>query len=101
MKSTRPSRPRSLALIAIAAFLATVPTLAEADVISVVGTLSTEGAECPAMRGDDGRLYTLTPRNSLGLLQAGARVRVVGTVAEISTCQQGITIGVMSVEPAN
>ena len=77
--STRPSRSRSLPLIAIAAFLATVPTLAEADVISVVGTLSTEGAECPALRGDDGKLYTLTPRNSPGLLQAGETVLLLGT----------------------
>ena len=52
------------------------------------------------MQGEDGEVYTLMPRTAVGLLQAGARVRVTGTVAEISTCQQGTTIEVTSIEPA-
>jgi hypothetical protein len=52
------------------------------------------------MRGDDGRLYTLTgdlPRR----LRAGDRVRVAGQVAEVSFCQQGTTISVTRISEAN
>lgn len=69
-----------------------------AGVVTVVGTMTDEGAECPALRGDDGKLYTLTPRDALGLTATGARIRVEGTIAEISTCQQGTTIEVRNVE---
>lgn len=64
---------------------------APAEAITVTGTLSNEGAECPALRGDDGKLYTLTPRE-LGPFKPGDRVRVDGTVAQASTCQQGTTV---------
>lgn len=72
----------------------------EVGTVTVVGTLNDEGAECPAMQGDDGKVYTLTPRTAVGRLQAGARVRVTGTVAEMSFCQQGTTIEVTRIEPA-
>ncbi len=68
--------------------------------MTVVGTLTREGVECQAMRGDDGRLYTLTgdlPRR----LRAGDRVRVAGQVAEVSFCQQGTTISVTRISEAN
>jgi hypothetical protein len=101
MNSVRLGLSKLAAFVASAAFVATVPALsAEAIVaITVVGTLSDEGAECPALRGDDRKLYTLTPRSALGLFQAGTRVKVTGIVAEISICQQGTTIEVTTVEP--
>jgi hypothetical protein len=58
--------------------------------VDVTGLLTGEGVECPAMRGDDGRLYTLT--GNLQGNRQGDRVRVVGTVAEISFCMQGTTV---------
>jgi hypothetical protein len=58
--------------------------------VDVTGLLTDEGVECPAMRGDDGRLYTLT--GNLQGHRQGDRVRVVGTVAEISFCMQGTTV---------
>jgi Protein of unknown function (DUF5818) len=73
---------------------------ATAETISVVGTLTSEGVECPAMKGDDGKLYSLTPSEKIGLAAAGTRIQVEGTVAEMSICQQGITIEVTKVEPA-
>lgn len=73
-----------------------VPVVDAADVVTVTGTLSNEGVECPALRGDDGTLYTLTPRD-LGQFAPGDRVRVSGTKAEISTCMQGTTLVVQSI----
>lgn len=84
--------------LALASFFAAAPAQSESGNVVVVGTLTDEGAECPAMRADDGTLYTLTPRNALGLTQIGARVRIEGTVAEISICQQGTTIEVTRIE---
>ena len=66
--------------------------------ITVVGTLTNEGVECPAMRGDGGRLYTLS--GNLGPFRPGNRVRVRGRVAEMSFCMQGTTIQVESIQPA-
>lgn len=63
----------------------------------IVGTLTREGVECPAMRGDDGRLYTLTGAD-LGPIGPGDRVRVYGREAQASTCMQGTTISVTNVE---
>jgi hypothetical protein len=69
------------------------------DAIIVDGTLSDEGAECPTVRGDDGKLYSLAAAK-LGKLGAGVRVHVEGTIAEVSTCMQGTTIVVNSIAPA-
>ena len=74
--------------------------LPPAAAITVTGTLSKEGVECPALRGDDGKLYTLTPRE-LGAFGPGDRIVVKGAVAEVSTCMQGITIVVSSIAAAN
>ena len=65
--------------------------------VSVHGTLTREGVECPAMRADNGRLYTLTP--TTGRFQPGDRVTVRGTLAQVSFCQQGTTIRVQSIAP--
>ncbi len=89
----------ALMLFAAAAF---IPSRSESNgdgTISVVGVLTSEGAECQALRGDDGELYTLARGNML-IPEVGARVRVKGTVAEISICQQGITINVTEIAPA-
>jgi hypothetical protein len=64
--------------------------------VRVTGVLTDEGVECPALRGDDGQLYTLTPRDLQGF-QVGDRVAVVGKVAEISFCQQGTTLEVQKI----
>ncbi|HEX2834070.1 MAG TPA: DUF5818 domain-containing protein [Thermoanaerobaculia bacterium] len=64
--------------------------------ITVTGTISDEGVECLALRGDDGKLYTLgRPRNPPA---SGQRVRVTGTIAETSICMQGTTINVETIE---
>ncbi len=70
-----------------------------ADIVTVTGTLSNEGVECPALRGDDGVLYTLTPAD-LGTFGPGDRVTVKGTVAEMSICNQGTTLSVISLTAA-
>jgi hypothetical protein len=67
--------------------------------VTVVGRLTSEGVECQALRGDDGQLYTLL--GDLGTLSVDARVRVSGERLEFSTCQQGITIRVQSITPAD
>lgn len=66
--------------------------------VIVVGTLTDEGVECPALRDDGGELYTLT--GDLKGFGPGDRVRVTGSVAQISFCMQGTTIGVESIEAA-
>ena len=67
--------------------------------VKVTGVLTDEGAECPALRGDDGQLYTLTPRDRQGF-QVGDRVTVVGKVAELSICNQGTTLEVQKITAA-
>jgi hypothetical protein len=64
----------------------------------VTGTLTDEGVECPALRGDDGRLYTLA--GDVSGFSTGDRVRVRGRVAEISFCQQGTTLEVRAIRQA-
>jgi hypothetical protein len=66
------------------------------QMINVRGTLTDEGVECQALRGDDGELYTLT--GDLSGFEEGDRVKVRGTIAEISICQQGTTIEVQSIK---
>lgn len=65
------------------------------DRVQVTGTLTREGVECPALRGDDGRLYTLA--GSTGDFGPGDRVHVHGTLPDVSICQQGTTIAVESI----
>lgn len=66
--------------------------------VVVTGVLTEEGVECPALRGDNGRLYTLA--GSTGTYGPGDRVKVRGARAEMSICQQGTTISVRSIEAA-
>ena len=71
----------------------------DAGRLVVAGTLTREGAECQAMRGDDGKLYTLA--GEFRGFRPGDRVRVEGRVAEVSTCMQGTTIEVSRIEDAD
>lgn len=64
--------------------------------VVVRGVLTDEGVECQALRGDDGILYTLAGK--LEGFQVGDRVRVQGTVAEMSICQQGTTLDVKKIQ---
>jgi LysM repeat protein len=60
--------------------------------LTISGTVTGEGVECLAVRGDDGQLYTLA--GNVDDLQPGDRVQVQGRRAEMSFCQQGTTIDV-------
>lgn len=64
----------------------------DGDRMTISGTVTGEGVECPAVRADDGRLYTLA--GDVGDLEPGDRVQVQGQRAEVSYCQQGTTIEV-------
>lgn len=95
MKMTAP------AALAIACFTAGAlghAQTAAADQFSVVGTLVGGGVECPLLRADSGRLYSLA--GDTGEYGRGDRVRVEGRLAEVSICQQGATIEVRRIEEA-
>ena len=64
---------------------------------SITGTYVAGGAECQLLRGDDGKEYSLTGA-AVGNAANGDRVRVTGTVAEMSFCMQGTTLNVVRVE---
>ncbi len=66
--------------------------------IDLTGTITREGVTCTALRGDDGRLYTITDQP--GGFRPGDRVRITGDVAEMSFCQQGTTINLRSIGAA-
>ena len=71
-------------------------TAQQSQSMTVTGKLTNEGVECKAMRGDDGKLYTLT--GDLKGFRLGDRVKVTGRIAEMSTCMQGTTLGVEKIE---
>lgn len=91
-------RARFTLLLLALAFLLPVAAMA-AQTVNVTGVLTDEGVECPALRGDDGQLYTLNRGATQGF-SVGDRVRVVGKVAEISFCGQGTTLDVLSIKAA-
>ena len=64
--------------------------------VVVRGVLTDEGVECQALRSDDNTLYTLAGK--IEGFQVGDRVKVTGKVAEVSTCQQGITLDVQNIQ---
>lgn len=69
---------------------------APGDAVSLHGTLTDEGVECPAMRDPAGALYTLATTDlEWG---PGTQVMVRGTIAGASTCMQGTTIDVSNIE---
>jgi len=63
--------------------------------VRVEGLLTSDGVECPSMRGTDGRLYTLV--GDLRGFKTGDHVVVEATVAEVSFCMQGTTLEVKSI----
>ena len=96
------NRPWILFALFLFVLAAAVPSRsATTGRVSVVGTLTSEGVECPALKGDDGVLYTLALRTPGSLPFPGARLKVEGTVADISICQQGTTIEVDTVTPVD
>ena len=76
-----------------------IEVVVAADIVTVTGTLSNEGVECQALRGDDGVLYTFT-RGDLASFAPGDRVTVKGTVVPMSICMQGTTLSVISLTAA-
>lgn len=69
-----------------------MPPRPPAQTIAVAGVISDGGATCPAMRGNDGRLYSLV--GDFGRVRPGDRVRVEGRITQTSNCMQGTTIQV-------
>lgn len=67
--------------------------------VRVEGTLTEEGVECPALRSAEDRLYTLA--GDIGDFRPGDRVVVEGTLPDMSTCMQGITVQVRSIRRAD
>ena len=76
-----------------------LPDILFPDRIDVTGTITNQGAECQTLRGDNGRLFSLT--GNLRGFGPGDRVRVRGRVAEMSFCMQGTTIEVRLITSAN
>jgi len=64
-------------------------------ILQINGVLTGEGVECPALRGDDGQLYTLA--GDLAGASLGDQVCVDGQLVEISICQQGITLEIKQI----
>lgn len=71
---------------------------ARAERVAVTGTITRRGAECPIMRGDDGRNYALA--GDLEGFGPGDRVNVEGRLAEVSTCMEGTTIDIRGISEA-
>ena len=63
--------------------------------IKVQGQLTSGGVECPAMKADNGTIYTLL--GDLKGFKAGDRVVVEATPVEVSFCMQGTTIRVVQI----
>ena len=65
--------------------------------MTITGVVTNEGVECPAVRADDGKLYTIAAKDR-EKLKPGVRVKITGEVAEMSTCMQGTTINAATIE---
>ena len=98
-KNTAMSRHAPLFRMAAAVLgLASMPCAAQTSPIAVTGTLTNEGVICRALRADDGTLYTFRRSGLIDGFQPGDRIRIEGTISEISICQQGVTIDVTKAE---
>jgi len=64
--------------------------------VSIRGRLTAEGVECPAMRDDNDRLYTLL--GDLKGAKPGDRVAIEGTIVAVSFCMQGTTLELERIE---
>ena len=60
-------------------------------IVHVQGEVTSEGIRCAAVRGDDGRLYTLVGDPALRL-RPGDDVWIQGRVVQSSVCRQGTTL---------
>lgn len=69
-----------------------------AERLTVTGTIVKGGVECPLLRSDEGRRYSLT--GDLGGFGPGDRVRVTGRLAEVSICMQEPTLEVRRISEA-
>ncbi len=58
----------------------------------IEGVLTNEGVECPALRANDGKLYTLT--GDLRGFKPRDRVCIVPNYIEMTYCMQGTTVHV-------
>ena len=56
----------------------------ESAAMTITGIVTSEGVECPAVRGDDKKLYTIVGKGR-EKLTPGVRVKITGTVAQMST----------------
>ena len=65
--------------------------------MTITGVVTNEGVECPAVRGDDGQIYTIAGGDRSNL-RPGTRVRVTGTRAQMSFCMQGTTIDATKID---
>lgn len=93
------NRPWLLFAVLLLLLAAAVPTRSQTTgKVSLDGKLTSEGVECPAMRTDDGKLYTLALRAPQLKIFPGQKIHVEGTIAQFSICQQGTTIEVDKLE---
>lgn len=65
--------------------------------MTLVGLITNEGVECPALRTTEGQLYTLAYSGEPEI-QMGDLVRVTGVPAQVSICMQGPTLQVESLQ---
>ena len=63
----------------------------------ISGVVTNEGVECPAVRGEDGKLYTIVGADR-EKLKPGVRVKITGEPVQMSTCMQGTTIEATRIE---
>ncbi len=68
-----------------------------APTVIVTGTVSDSGVECPVVRGSDGKDYSVATNGKI-MPKSGTHVRVAGSVAQVSMCQQGTTIRATSID---
>ena len=66
-----------------------------AGAVKVQGEMTSDGVECPAMRADNGAIYTLL--GDLKGFKKGDRVTVEGTRVQMSFCMQGTTLQVTQI----
>lgn len=66
--------------------------------LTVTGTIVSGGVECPLLRSDDGRRFSLS--GDLGGFGRGDRVEVTGRLADVSICMQGPTLEVRRISEA-
>jgi hypothetical protein len=66
--------------------------------MKIQGQLTSDGVECPAMKADNGTIYTLL--GDLKGFKAGDRVIVEAKPVEISFCMQGTTVQVTQITRA-